>query len=158
MNGSVLEHILKKHLITKTWFQGFSSVDLPLPPVKHYPALFILNTDTTEGPGEHWCIVIIFNKNNAEFFDSYGNPPSTYNLLTPIQQKISSIKFNQKRVQGEKPTCGHHCLFYSIHRAEGKSLPFITNNLYSNNLNLNDHLVYNFVKKSYGNIYADYST
>lgn len=157
MNGRVLEHIIKKHIITRNWFQGFSSPDLPLPPIKHYPALFILNTDTTDGPGEHWCVVIVFNKNHAEFFDSYGNPPSSYNLNIPIKQKSTTVQYNKKRVQGNKPNCGHHCIFYSIHRAEGKSLSFITNNLYTNNLTTNDRIAYNFIKNSYGIIYAEYS-
>lgn len=156
MNGSILNHILKKHLHTQKWFQGFSSVDLPLPPIKKYPALFILNTDDTRGPGEHWCVVIIFNKNRAEFFDSYGKPPCEYNLHESILNYSNTINYNKKRVQGNKPTCGHHCLFFSIQRAEGKSMENILQSLYTNDLYANDNLVYSFIKNSYGNEYASF--
>jgi len=156
MNGSVINHILSTNTHTNKWYNGFSSPDIPLPNIKKYPSLVILNTDTTDGPGEHWCVLIIYNRNKSEFFDSYGQSPSFYHFDKPIFEQVNNIQFNNVRVQGSYPTCGHHCLFFSILRAAGHSMKNILLNKYSNHLLNNDQLVYNFIKNSYGNLYAQF--
>ena len=157
MNGAVISHILSTNPGTKKWFCGFSSPDIPLPDIEKYPSLIILNTDKANGPGEHWCVVIIFNKNYCEFFDSYGRPPCKYNLEEPILKHVNQITYNPKRVQGNAPTCGHHCLFFALHRASGKTLSEIMYNLYTECLKINDNIVYSFVQNSYGKIYASFN-
>jgi len=156
MNGSVINHILTSNPYTKHWYNGFSSPDLPLPHITKYPSLIVLNTDTTDGPGEHWCILIVFNNDEAEFFDSYGQSPQTYNFHNSIFEHVKKIKYNTRRVQGKLPTCGHHCLFYSVLRANGFSLNNIMSNKYSENLFNNDVTVFNFIKNSYGELYAKF--
>jgi hypothetical protein len=156
MNASVITHILSRDPYTHEWFQGFSSPDLPLPKIKRKPALFVLNTDDSDGPGEHWCVALIRNRNNCEFFDSYGLPPSAYNFESELLKQCKHVSYNEFRVQGTSPTCGHHCLFYALKRARGLSSVKIYETFYSLDLERNDRMVYNFIKK-YGDVIAQFA-
>ena len=49
----------------------------------HYCAL-IVNTDFSDKPGQHWVAYLYLPNHTAEFFDSNGQPPSTYNLPDPF--------------------------------------------------------------------------
>jgi hypothetical protein len=155
MNGAVLQHILSRDPYTCCWFKGFTTRDLSLPEKFSKPALFILNTDVYNGPGEHWCVLIIFNKSRGEFFDSYGNAPSFFGFDHLFEPHCKNIKHNTVRLQGLEPVCGHHCLYYALNRARGTTLNQLLNKFYSvDNLKFNDRLVYKFVKK-FGNKFAE---
>jgi hypothetical protein len=156
MNGLVIEKVLSRHSATKNVYQGCLSVDTSFK-VKQYPALIVLNTDSSKGPGEHWCVAYFRNKDVCEFFDSYGLPPDFYGFTKQLLKHAKHITFNSFPVQGIKPTCGHHCLYYSIHRCRGNSSQYILSKLYKfNDTAFNDKLVYNFVKNTYCSAYAEF--
>jgi hypothetical protein len=157
MNGAVLNYVFKTNINTKKHFSGFSSPDLPLPKLKRFPTIIILNTDKANGPGEHWCLLFVKSKRKADFFDPYGNPPTYYNFDKPIFDKLDDVVYSDSCVQGITPTCGHHCIFFSIQRARGHSMEHILKKMYSKNLWKNDRMVYNFVKNSYGDDFASFN-
>jgi len=156
MNGAVLKYVFQTNVYTKNWYGGFSSPDLPLPRVKKYPTLFVLNTDVTTGPGEHWCLILLLSKKHNEFFDPYGNSPTLYNFDKSIFDSVDDVIYNDTCVQGLAPTCGHHCIFFGIHRAIGYPMEHIVKKLYSQNLCKNDNMVFNFVKDTYGESFAKF--
>ena len=41
---------------------------------------YIVNTDISTGPGEHW-VVIYFRRDQAIYFNSYGRPPEEEYVL-----------------------------------------------------------------------------
>ena len=151
MNGARIYHILFSDPHTRTIFNGFGYPDWNINP-KQFPALFIFNTDYSSGPGEHWCVGYFDSKSICEFFDPYGLSPEIYNLTPIIFNICDTIIYNKKQVQHlDAKTCGHHCLFYSLHRARNISHIDILSKLYTNNTNENDSMVYNFLKK-FGNV------
>jgi hypothetical protein len=157
MNGAVIQKVLARHTATKNIYKGFASVDTSLKKIKKYPVLFILNTDNSSGPGEHWCVAYFQNKHICEFFDSYGLSPDFYGFTKQLLKLAKQIKFNSFPVQGLQPTCGHHCLYYSIQRCRNNSSKFILSKLYKfNDTKFNDLLVYNFVKNNYCSAYAEF--
>ena len=160
MNGVVLHHILATNKFTKHCFQGFLAPDLQLPDILKKPALFILNTDMSDGPGQHWCVAVFpAGKNNiCEFFDSFGKSPDFYNFTHTLSKHCKKIIYNEYAVQGfNSPTCGHHCLFFALHRCANKSVRFILNQFYSSkNLTKNDRRVYNFINKKFGSVFAKF--
>ena len=160
MRGAVIKHILSTNPHTRKWFHychGFSSPDLDIPIIHHYPALIVLNSDDSNGPGEHWCILIIWNPSESEFFDPYGLPLNFYNFDEAVFKVVKNVTCNTKCVQGIQPTCGHHCIFFSINRAAGHSMQFIVKKLYSDSLRKNDIMVYNYIRDTYGDEYAKYN-
>ena len=144
MNGAVITHILNNDPQTCKWFQGFATPDTKIY-ITHKPALIILNTDKSNGPGEHWCVAIFLKNNVCEFFDPYGFSPVVYDFKHILLEYAHKIKFNTKRVQGNAPTCGHHCIFFALNRSRKKSVEKIMR-VYSMNLKQNDAMVYKFVQ------------
>ena len=45
---------------------------LPKHRLRRTPRLFIVNTDESTGPGEHWVLVFFTGHNRGIYFDSYG--------------------------------------------------------------------------------------
>ena len=71
---------------------------------------------------------------------------------------LDNVIYNDTCVQGLAPTCGHHCIYFGIKRAQGHSMEYIVKKLYSNNLLKNDRRVYNFVKSIYGEDFASFNS
>ena len=79
MNTLQLNHILKSSRITKKDFYGVLARD-QLPEYIPYPKHFIINTEESSEPGEHW-LALYYDKNGiCNFFDSYGNSPKFFGL------------------------------------------------------------------------------
>jgi len=158
MNASIIQHILGNNPYTSRYFQGFCTYDIPLPKNFQKPAIFLLNTDKWFGPGEHWCVANFVSDEICEFFDSFGNPPCYYNFDKNMYKHVKHIVHNSFRVQGSQPTCGHHCLFFVLFRYYGYDASFILNTLLTHtnldDLERNDRIVFNYIKKYFGDIYA----
>ena len=152
MDGKTITKILSSHRATKKIFKGFLTPDLHLSKNRFKtPALFFLNTDTYEGPGEHWCVLSILNKTRAEFFDSFGRSPTWYHFTTEILRHVKRVKFNEYPVQCfTSATCGHHCIFWAYQRAHGLTASRIMKFYNRGSCKRNDRLVYSFVHRKFG--------
>lgn len=162
MQSSTLKDILLNDEYAGPWFSGFAHPDVCIQRLlKHKtkkPQLFILNTDNSYGPGEHWCLAIFFHPSNCEFFDPLGFHPKTYGFEEPLMERASHITFNNVRVQSFlSSTCGHHCLYYALKRARGQSPEAIIRTYNPFNFSANDKMVYNFVYHKFGPISAKIS-
>lgn len=152
MNGHVIHGILSRDPYTSGIYQGFSTPDLPIKP-KTFPALFILNTDSSKGPGKHWCVAFFPDEKTCEFFDPLGFSPADYKFDKPLFNVCDVIHFNGPRAIVQYPlssTCGHHCLFYALNRARGLSSSDILSLYSEKNLRHNDFMVYKFVIDNFG--------
>lgn len=150
MNSSTICNIFQKDIYTKKLFKGQINIDTKILEITSTPAMFLLNTDKTAGPGEHWCIIIIYNREYTEFFDSFGINPNQYGISKEIFKYSKNIAFNEYPVQcPTSPTCGHHCIFWALNRARDLSLTKIMHK-YKANCRTNDRMVFNFVKKRFG--------
>jgi hypothetical protein len=105
-------------------FQGFAMQDTKhLPNLKKNPAMYILNSDTEAGKGEHWCVVY-YKGDQVEFFDPFGMPASFYDFegLLKSKQQASAYLYNPHCMQNPfSNVCGHHCLFYAFNQSRGVS-------------------------------------
>lgn len=151
MNAGRIDFIMQIDPHTRGLWRGIFSQDETLPTETNSKGdIYLLNTAPSDHPGEHWCL--LFRKNNVcELFDSYGHPPSFYNLTMPKSDKI--VVYNPFQVQGPfNRTCGHHCLFFAIHRARGYSFLDIITKLYSPQRPyvINDNMVLNFIFTRFG--------
>ena len=92
---------------------------LPKKVVKQFPVSYIVNTDTSREEGKHWVTVYLENDEWRDFFDSYGNPPSSLaeEFEKFLKRNVVSYSFKDRRLQGAYSTvCGQFCLFYLYHR------------------------------------------
>lgn len=154
MNSKCISHVLKKDPYSKKCFQGFGNPDLPLPEIKSYPAIFILNTAPFFSNGEHWCVVCIEKNGICYFFDPLGKSPSTYGFFDILSSHCDRIFVNSKQVQNEtSKTCGHHCIYFAKKYAYGIH-PEVIMDSYSNLQRKNDNMVYDYVRRQCGDLVA----
>lgn len=82
-----------------------------LPKIPRQTECGIINLDSNRGNGTHW-VAYYKDKNNVEYFDSYGNlqPP-----LEVLKYLGDNINYNYKRFQTFNSfNCGHLCLKFLI--------------------------------------------
>jgi hypothetical protein len=95
---------------------------------------FIMNTDDSKGPGEHWVAFFINNADDLpsiEYFDPLGDGPTPNMVegMKRIADKISSDKYflfkenMVKRQPDSTYTCGYHALKFLEDRFNG--VPFV---------------------------------
>jgi len=151
MKGEAIENIISSDPQSRQWFQGFSSPDLQIPQPVSWPALYVLNTDVSDGPGRHWCLAILFSNGVCEFFDPLGRSPGVYKFHKPIFKHCEYISFNEYPVQSLTSTvCAHHCLFFIYHRVRGLTASKVMRKYSTTDTELNDRIVYTFIRTRYG--------
>lgn len=156
MNTSELWMALHSDSCTKHYVGDVCAVDqLPSSTLSSLQRIFIVNTDPHDLPGKHWVCFYLPRVGPIEFFDSLGHPPRHYSPLlekfiyshaeefiyinTPLQSKFSV-------------TCGHFCLYYSLHRCRGMSMDSIIDK-FSKDKMINDRMVQRFVHKHFTNMH-----
>ena len=155
MNGYKILHFLCADPCTSQHFKGFAMSDSKqLPGLKNLntseingPYIFILNTDSENGAGEHWCVAYLEKVGGkCEFFDPYGIPPWFYGFDRLLKKYSSGLVYSQKCVQClTSRACSHHCLLYSFYRCRGYSMNEILN-LYSDyDMHYNEKFAEKFV-------------
>ena len=131
---------------TKNAFLGIFPINLlPVKIPHHLPILFVVNTNPSNLPGQHWKAVYVSKDRNGEVFDS---------LAMPIDLRLEHWmnKFCRKWTVSKltlqnpfSPSCGAYVLYYILSRLCFNSLnaclaPF------NENVLMNDRIVEEFVQ------------
>ena len=127
MNTLEIELVMKRdNLSKKSWLGVFPKDRLPY--IFSYPAALIFNTDNSDEPGSHWIAIYFGRNRKAEFFDSFGNSPSFYDLNQYLEQNSTSFVYNNTQIQGYNSNyCGLYALLYIYLRNRGNNLQKIIN-------------------------------
>jgi hypothetical protein len=150
MNGGEINTLLSSDPYTRTIYDGFWFPD-QLPILSKLPALIILNTDESTGPGEHWCAAYFSTSEHCEFFDPLGEPPENtilgYSFLHHLSAFCKNIEFNTVPVQHlTAKTCGPHCIYFAYYKARGFPLESIILNCYTEDTQKNEKIISKFMK------------
>ena len=70
MNTLQIERLLKKDLKTKKIFKKVCALDQLEKPT--FPSAYVINSDPSSEPGEHWVAVYFDKHGREEYFDTYG--------------------------------------------------------------------------------------
>lgn len=101
---------------------------------------FIINTDTSDKPGQHWQAVLIDSRdgpessNSLEFYDSFGRsiPPDVLQdckLILKMLKPSTVLKLKENRVIAQSDNssnCGFFCCRFLMDRFRGKSFAAAT--------------------------------
>jgi len=80
-----------------------------------YPCCIIQNTKNHDHPGEHWIAYWIPNKTSFEYFDSFGNTLTSYEVKQPPGRLVAS---NHRALQSNNSSvCGHFCIYFLYFRS-----------------------------------------
>lgn len=89
---------------------------------------FIINTQTSNLPGQHWIAVTVYDNEKAYIFDSFGVPPPSLLVNQLKRRGIQKIYYSQQQVQNFGTLlCGQLALQHLLHvdlsgRARGVSV------------------------------------
>lgn len=113
MNTRQITTILKD--ICPEIFLGVYAADaLPNKLPKRRPLLLVVNTDTSDQPGQHWVSMFIDKQDKGEYFDPVGMQP------LPIFDKFltkfcSTYVYNNSQLQSSiSYVCGHYAIVYAV--------------------------------------------
>jgi len=109
---------------------------IPLLPIKPQSRCsWIMNLDSHEKAGSHWCAVYIDARpegdQTIEYYDPFAVPmhQAARRRLLDVQEKLNPtqlLKFKENRVceqKANKDTCGEHAMSFLIRRYRGKPFP-----------------------------------
>ena len=146
MNSIQIRESLKSDKITRNYFIGVLARD-QLPLSVNWPCCFILNTDKSNKPGEHWLAFYYDDNGVCDFFDSFGNSPSYYRLLKYLEKTSTDFNYNNKQIQSIFSTnCGHYCLMFLYYRCRNKNLNEIKQ-MFSNLPEKNDEMINKMIEE-----------
>lgn len=89
---------------------------------------FVINTQTSNLPGQHWIAVTVYDNEKAYIFDSFGVPPPSLLVNQLKRRGIQKIYYSQQQVQNFGTLlCGQLALQHLLHvdlsgRARGVSV------------------------------------
>lgn len=142
MNTEQLMTILSRDPYVSPIFRGVHAID-QLPPLRD--GAYVINTAPHYHPGLHW-IALWVNRNELEYFDSYGGDP-----LPRLQQwgKVKSWISNPFPLQSPlSAVCGQYCIYFLIHRARGIDMTTLLMD-FGTDMDKNDKHVFDFVEDRY---------
>ena len=152
MDSLEIARILKQDRFTKHYFRGVFACDqLPTRYVPR-PSAFVVNTDPSNKPGQHWVAIYITQNGEGEYFDSYGQKPTLPQLKSFLKKNATSTTYNQRPLQGPlSAVCGQYTIFFLLNRCRGLSLTKIIS-LFSSDKMDNDFSVNEFIREHFPRI------
>ena len=141
MNSEQLISILKQDPYTASIFRGVYLIN-HLPPIQN--GIYVTNTAPDTHPGLHWVALFVID-NSIEYFDIYGDPPTTLHRWGKKKQWI----INPIPLQSPLTlVCGQYCLYYLLHHIWGINMINLLMD-FDADVDHNGKLVYDFVEERY---------
>ncbi len=141
MTTNDIYRAINKDIFCKSSFLGVFPRDRLLT-IYRFPCSVILNTEPSYKEGEHWLAMYFTDKRQCEFFDSYGNAPTTYGLEKYIKLASSEWNYNKQRIQGDSSaSCGYYCIYFLLLKSRHFSLNDVVGLFSKTNFDLNDFKV-----------------
>ena len=119
---------------------------------------YIVNTDLSDDPGEHWTAVY-FRDDRVIYFDSYGLPPDKDYILPFIKRNSTGWIQNTQVLQDPwSNTCGMWCIYIIYQLNRGHDLKTAIHKELKGtgeDLSQNDRDIDMWFRKSYGTFIKD---
>lgn len=117
-----------------------------LPKKFSLPAAFIINLSGHDSRGSHWVGLFINRNREAEYFDSFGFPPSQSHIKNFVQSNCKNITFNSKQLQHIiSNKCGKYVILFILCKMYGKNSDEVFEK-FSKNLIVNEIVIENQFK------------
>ena len=158
MHSAQIDCSLRHHPITRHSFAGVYARDHLLQTIKarHLPAAYVMNTDPSDKPGQHWVAVYfppLPDSRRPDYFDSYGLtvPADVRQFLKRHGHDSHRVRQNAGvSIQGPLTTvCGQYCIYFLAMRCNGRNFDEIMTDFDPNNLTWNDSMVAQWVNRTF---------
>jgi hypothetical protein len=143
-----LENYIEKFSDDKTRdsFLGVFPINRLPQRLPYLPALLIVNTDTSNLPGQHWKAIYISKKREGEVFDSLATPVG---LILQHWMNLFTRKWTASTLTLQNPlspSCGAYVLYFVMNRLKHSSLKSCITK-FSSNVFENEIFIEEFYKK-----------
>src|SRR5277367_5965429 len=120
MDTVQINRIMKKYKWTRNKFCGVTPINfLPLRKIKR-PCSFIINTDKSTLPGQHWFAIYLPEKGNVEYSDSFGIKPMNKEVYKFMKINDKNYIYNKFHIQNvNSKSCGKICALFLAYRCKG---------------------------------------
>lgn len=115
MNSDEISNVLRREKLTRDKFVGVFPCDQI--PEKQYPGAYVVNTDPSSAPGQHWVAFYCTESGQLEAFDSFGKDPGSY--ATAIKDWMGDdyvIRSKSVLQSLDSTLCGNYCLYFLLLR------------------------------------------
>lgn len=151
MNSSEIFDLLMSNKTVEKQFKGVLASDQLNFIETQRPALYVVNTDTSDKAGLHWVCIYLPTTHSftIEFFDPLANSVDKYNhyFSTFLIANGPNFIYSNKRIQNYfTSSCGLFCILFSVLRCEGRSFSNILS-LFTDELEKNEKIIDNFFVK-----------
>lgn len=128
-------------------FKGVFACDR-LPALFTLPALFIINLPPSSQSGSHWVSLHIDEEGLAFYFDSFGMPPTSPDILKFLRLHSKKSIHNKKQLQHlSSIKCGRFACVFVISVLRANEFKQVSEK-FSDNLKVNDIIIeglYNYL-------------
>lgn len=127
MQAHQLISFIEEYPSLKNNFDGVFAIDM-LPKKLKLRHFIICNTDISNGPGQHWFVILHLKKQSFEVFDSLGlNETKKEQLIKNCKFNVPYLNYNKTAVQDSTSnSCGLFCLYFLVKRLHNLDLSFKT--------------------------------
>ena len=150
MNTLEIEGLLSRHPQASRLFAGVFPRDLlPHKIVPGRKCIFIINTDKSDGGGEHWIAVYFAGNRTAEYFDPFGLPPLLDDVENFIARNCEMFVYNNRHIQNFlSSSCGLYVVYFTQQKSLGVSFSKLLSIFHTTNLYRNDLTVWRQVQRN----------
>ena len=135
---------VKRELKYEPGFIGCFPSD-KIPPIRKYPCTFVINTEKSGHPGDHW-VAIYMTQTITFYFDSFGLPVIEEDIYNYLRRYCKSVIYNKKCIQDvTSDACGMFCIAFIKKVYSLNSFNLFVNNFNFDNLKENDIIVLKYV-------------
>ena len=113
-----------------------------LPEKVKIPSAFVINTDSSKEPGEHWVAIYVGAEEIPIYFDSFGLPPLHEDLIAFLKRVgKGKWRYNLLTLQHpESKSCGMYCIEFLKSQYYKRSLKSFQN-IFTSDLILNEKVL-----------------
>ena len=148
MNSFEIDNIINFYKYAKKNFIGVFARD-QLPNKIKFPSSFIINTEKSTEPGEHWLAVYYDKNGTCDFFDPLGFSPKYYKIDDYLKDTSRKYFYNTQQMQGIfSKFCGHYCILFILVKSRNYNLIFFLS-LFTNNTNFNDNIIKKIIQDNF---------
>lgn len=144
MNSLNIQQNLSGDAYSSVHFCGVLARD-QLPQIVKWPSSYVINTDKSSEPGEHWLAFYYDKNGKCEFFDPLGFSPKYYNLEDFLKSSSKIYYYNTQQLQGLfSEYCGYYCTLFILIKSRNFNLNYFLK-LFTKNTTTNDLIMKNLI-------------
>ena len=122
MDSKEIDRLAHNDSSISQMYKGCFPADV-FPDLVEKDSFYVINLDTSDKPGSHWCLCFVNAYMKGLWLDSFGRMSAPLKLLKSFSNQHVDLYFNNEQIQSFYTTvCGFYVLHFMINFARGRPL------------------------------------